>query len=71
MPPLAEYCLGNVDSEARRALRESSCEVRESFCLDRCGKCYAEPFLVVDGEVVDGASHRDLLREIESTGVTE
>lgn len=58
---LIECCLSNVASEARIALDESDHEVRESFCLDRCGDCYTRPFLVVDGELRSGDSHDDIL----------
>lgn len=59
-----EYCLGNVDSEARRRLRTRN-DTREAFCLEHCGRCHAGPFLVVDGEIRRGASHEALLAEVD------
>lgn len=57
-----EYCLNNVDADARRRLdhRETG-EVVETRCLQRCGDCYREPFLVVDGELATGGSHAEIL----------
>ena len=59
-----EYCLGNVDSEARRRLRARD-DTREASCLEHCGRCHAGPFLVVDGGIRRGASHEALLAAIE------
>lgn len=71
MTQTVEYCLGNVDAETRRRLRalgtdERHCErstddLIEKRCLRRCGDCYREPFLVIDGTPVTGATHADIL----------
>jgi uncharacterized protein YuzB (UPF0349 family) len=58
---LVECCLSNVSSDARAVLDESDHEIRESFCLDRCGTCYEQPFLIVDGELSVATSFEDLL----------
>lgn len=57
-----ECCVNNVTADARAVLDETVHEVRFSFCLDHCGTCYEEPFLVVDGELRTGRSHEDILR---------
>lgn len=62
---LLECCLSNVSSDARVALDESDHQVRETFCLDRCGDCYDRPFLVVDGELRTGGSHGDLIESLD------
>lgn len=62
---LVECCLSNVSADARIALDESDHEVRETFCLDRCGDCYDRPFLVVDGELRTGDSHEVLLESLD------
>lgn len=67
---LLECCLSNVSSETRVALDESPYRVRESICLDRCGTCYDGAFLLVDGALEVGESHRSLLESVES-GATE
>ena len=61
---LVEYCLSNVPTPARAMLQACGLPVREDSCLQRCGCCYDGPFLVVDGEVVEGASHREILERI-------
>lgn len=55
-----EYCLGNVDPDARRRLRSRS-DAREATCLDHCGRCHAGPFIVVDDDVVEGPTHEAIL----------
>jgi uncharacterized protein YuzB (UPF0349 family) len=57
-----EYCLSNVDEETRRLLAARD-DTREATCLDHCGRCYREPFLVVDGTVETGPSHEATLAE--------
>lgn len=37
-------------------------EVRISYCLDRCGTCYEESFLVIDGELASGPSYEEILQ---------
>jgi uncharacterized protein YuzB (UPF0349 family) len=67
-----EYCLNNVDAEARRLLVARGPGVIETSCLQRCGQCFAGPFLVVDGDLIDGASHAALLaRVVEWAGREE
>jgi len=57
-----EYCLNNVDADARRRLGECETgDTLETRCLQRCGDCYRSPFLVVDGELATGGSHADIL----------
>lgn len=57
-----EYCLNNVDADARRRLGDRGTdEVVETRCLQRCGDCYRGPFLVVDGELATGDSHAGIL----------
>jgi uncharacterized protein YuzB (UPF0349 family) len=61
---LIEYCLNNVDAGARRALAGCGLEVRERPCMQRCGKCYEGPFLVIDGELKEGGTHHGILRRV-------
>lgn len=51
MTRVIEYCLSNVDDERRDRLRHLD-RTREYTCLEHCGICCREPFLVVDGTVV-------------------
>ena len=55
-------------SEAREGSSQerSGCDdVREATCLDHCGRCYREAFLVVDGTVRTGPSHAAVLRDLD------
>ncbi|WP_135820451.1 DUF1450 domain-containing protein [Halostella litorea] len=61
---MIEYCLTNVDGAARDRLAARD-DTREAACLDRCGRCYAGPFLVVDGRVVTGESHAAVLDRVD------
>ena len=56
---LVEYCIRNVEPGDRRRLDALDVDVSERFCLQRCGDCDAEPFLVIDGRYVAGG-HRAL-----------
>ncbi|MEF8853834.1 MAG: DUF1450 domain-containing protein [Haloarculaceae archaeon] len=80
MAETIEYCLRNVDGTTRKRLlaagagtdadaaADESATVVEQRCLQRCGECYREDFLVVDGAVETGASHAALL---SAHGVSE
>lgn len=59
-----EYCLANVDAEARPRLRSRS-NVREASCLEECGRCRATSFLVVDGRVRTGSDHDAILAGLD------
>ena len=74
MAETVEYCLRNVSGETRERLaaetstgRDADTDdaggvaVDERRCLQRCGTCYSEAFLVVDGTVAVADSHADLL----------
>jgi uncharacterized protein YuzB (UPF0349 family) len=57
-----EYCLNNVDADVRCRLRDrEGDETVEQRCLQRCGDCYRDDFLVVDGELAAGGSHAEIL----------
>ncbi len=60
------YCLSNVTAETRRQLRALDHVVVEDFCLQRCGDCFAGPFLLVDGQAVVGESHAQLIHELST-----
>lgn len=55
-----EYCLGNITARTRKRLQESNFRTDGTACLGRCGDCFAEPFLIVDGEYVPG-NHEELI----------
>jgi uncharacterized protein YuzB (UPF0349 family) len=63
---LLECCLSDVSSDGLAALKNSEYDLNEKICLDRCGVCYDRPFLIVDGELHTGDSHKEILNSLES-----
>jgi len=57
-----ECCIANVTSDLRDLAREYDLLVREVPCLEHCDRCRAGPFLIVDGQLYTGSSHREILR---------
>lgn len=66
--PAIECCIDNVGFDDRRTIEASNESVDIRYCLQRCGRCYREPFVVVDGDVVTGADYSTILETIESEG---
>ncbi|RIK34885.1 MAG: hypothetical protein DCC55_32030 [Chloroflexi bacterium] len=64
--PVINYCLNNVTADVRRQLDALDLTAVEDYCLQRCGDCFAGPFLVVDGRLVTGDSHAQILRNLYS-----
>jgi uncharacterized protein YuzB (UPF0349 family) len=62
--PVVNYCLNNVTAEVRRQLPALDLVAVEDYCLQRCGDCFAGPFLVVDGKLITGASHAQILCKV-------
>jgi uncharacterized protein YuzB (UPF0349 family) len=64
--PTISYCLSNVDDATRHMLQtyDGACKVIEECCLQRCGYCYDEPFLVVDDQLVRGSSHAAIFQTL-------
>lgn len=47
-------CCKNNDAMAIRELLDDDChDIRDSFCLQRCGECYDTAFVVVDGDKIE------------------
>lgn len=61
MPRLVECCIHNLIQGGQKTLENCDDTVRYSFCLDRCGTCDTDQFLVIDGELRVGRSHHRLL----------
>jgi|GEM_PF-2890999 len=66
-----ECCLDNVSVDEHLELAASDTDVEMQYCLQRCGICYATPFLVVDGDVIQGDGHRELLDCLEEDVANE
>ena len=65
--PTISYCLNNVDAETRGKLLRCGFPVIEDCCLQRCGRCYDGPFLLVDEELMSGPTHAALFDALMST----
>ncbi|MUV85398.1 DUF1450 domain-containing protein [Natronomonas sp. CBA1123] len=68
---LIECCLDNVTVDEHRELAASDTDVEMQYCLQQCGICYATPFLVVDGDVIQGVSHRALIDSLQEDSAHE
>lgn len=61
-----EFCLRNVDRKTYEwfsslGQTRDDVEVRPSGCLSRCSTCVETAFVQIDGEVLEGSSHKDLV----------
>lgn len=65
MTECIEACVSNIDGEVRNRLAELDVSTVVAPCLEHCGRCYREPFLVVDGELVTGDSSAAILARCE------
>lgn len=68
MKPIIEFCLSNLASGSQRAKEklenDPNLDVIEYGCLGHCGKCYDEPFVLVNGEYVSGKNNEELIDNI-------
>lgn len=70
MVDTVEYCIGNVQATARDRLRDLDCHTVAKPCLQRCGRCFEGPILVVDGEARSADSHAGLLSDLGDGALT-
>jgi len=66
---LVEFCTNNTHHGtgivARRIEAERpDAEVVEYGCLGNCGQCYLDPYVLVDGEIVEAATPEELYEKI-------
>jgi uncharacterized protein YuzB (UPF0349 family) len=59
---VVEYCVHNVTD--RRAVESLPAEIRGYPCLERCGRCRRTPFLIVDGDLLEGPDHAALAERV-------
>ncbi|MFM9280439.1 YuzB family protein [Paenibacillus jiagnxiensis] len=54
MRPIIEFCSSNISTEDVMPRLEENPEydVVEYGCLNNCGQCYAQPYAMVNGEIV-------------------
>lgn len=65
MTEYIQACVSNVDNEAQSLLTDADTSSSVYPCLEQCGCCYREPFLVVDSKRVTGDSHAALLKDVD------
>ena len=54
MQPTVEYCQVNDDAELKAIRAEVDGDHIQRCCLEQCGICRQEPFLVIDGTLARG-----------------
>jgi uncharacterized protein YuzB (UPF0349 family) len=66
--PIIEFCISNLASGSQRARevleRDPNLDIIEYGCLGYCGKCAANLFALVNGEVVMGKTPEELVENI-------
>lgn len=63
------FCLRNIDRptcERLKAFAQQNPEVElePAGCLCHCSRCVDVPFLLVNGRIVEGATHLDILEDL-------
>ncbi|MCL6459633.1 MAG: YuzB family protein [Gorillibacterium sp.] len=70
MRPIIEFCASNMHNGTDIVLKQleinSAYDVIEYGCLGNCGQCFAEPYALVNGELVPGDSANELYAAILS-----
>lgn len=59
-----ECCTNNLDDEIWKRVIGSPIEIDQQYCLQRCGLCHVESFLVYEGDVIRG-DHGELIESLE------
>lgn len=67
MQPTVEYCQVNEDARLETIRAALGGDHVGRRCLEQCGICRQEPFLVIDGTLVRG----EMLRETATDGESE
>ncbi|MFY4775531.1 YuzB family protein [Metabacillus sp. RGM 3146] len=68
MKPIIEFCISNLANGSQKALeileRDPNLDIIEYGCLGYCGKCFESLYALVNGEVVAGETHDELVENI-------
>lgn len=62
-----ECCTNNLTMDSWETLRKSEIEFDQQYCLQRCGVCHDGPFVVIDGEMISGASYDEIIDQIPAS----
>lgn len=65
------FCLRNIDRanfEALKAIAVQNPEIKllPAGCLCNCSRCVDVPFLQINGRIIEGATHANILEEVRS-----
>lgn len=63
------FCLRNIDRaiyEALKAIALQNPEIKlePAGCLCNCTRCFEVPFLQINGRIVEGSTHQEILEEV-------
>lgn len=63
------FCLRNIDRaiyEALKvlALQNPEIKLEPAGCLCNCTRCFEVPFLQINGRIVEGSTHQEILEEV-------
>lgn len=68
MRPIIEFCVNNMHHDTDRTMKRleenPDFDVIEYGCLGNCGQCYAEPYALVNGEIISAESADALYEKI-------
>lgn len=68
MRPIIEFCVNNMHHDTDRMMKRleenPDFDVIEYGCLGNCGQCYAEPYALVNGEIISAESADALYEKI-------
>lgn len=68
MRPIIEFCTNNMhhgtDAIMKILEQNPDFDVIEYGCLGNCGQCYAEPYAMVNGEIIAASDTDELYKKI-------
>ncbi|AJD91922.1 hypothetical protein JMA_26050 [Jeotgalibacillus malaysiensis] len=68
MKPIIEFCISNIASGSQEAFetleRDPNLDVIEYGCTSHCGICAASMFAIVNGEVVEADTPKELVEAV-------
>lgn len=68
MRPIIEFCANNMhhgtDETMDKLEQNPEYDVLEYGCLGNCGQCFAQPYAMVNGEIISAESADELYNKI-------
>ncbi|WP_404404575.1 YuzB family protein [Jeotgalibacillus malaysiensis] len=68
MKPIIEFCISNIASGSQEAFetleRDPNLDVIEYGCTSHCGICAAAMFAIVNGELVEADTPKELVEAV-------